>query len=152
MNNLVVLVLVFGIGSLSTEFAAAENPIRNPETVTLDALVKTYEPVLFTHARHASVAGQCGSCHHQHGGSASCKDCHSLSAAAFKESVTNNFTACRNCHGAADRANPGMPSLKVAYHRACFECHKGMGDIGLDPKGCTEMCHAAKDQRTGKKQ
>jgi hypothetical protein len=34
------------------------------------------------------------------------------------------------------------PGLKIALHRTCFQCHKGMGDIGTDPKGCTQICHA----------
>lgn len=124
----------------------AGNPAKSPYVVKLDSIQDKYESVIFDHKKHAGIAGDCGACHHQHGNSGKlpCKDCHSLSPSTFKESVVNNFMACKNCHSSFDRENPKMPSLKVAYHSTCFTCHKGMGSVGLDPKGCTELCHARK--------
>ena len=125
----------------------AESPARPPEIVTLDSISDKYESVSFTHERHASMAGNCGTCHHEHGnnGGLPCKDCHSISPSAFKSSVTRGFVACRNCHGAYSPSDPGMPGLKVAYHSKCFQCHRGMNNVGIDPKGCAELCHAGKD-------
>ena len=122
---------------------------KNPGVVTLDTISDKYEVVRFDHEKHSSIAGDCGTCHHEHGksGTLPCKDCHSVTPAVFKNSVVNSFTACKNCHAVADRDNPGTPGLKVAYHKTCFQCHRGMGNVGVDPKGCTEICHAKKAQR-----
>ncbi|MBI5098426.1 MAG: cytochrome c3 family protein [Nitrospirae bacterium] len=126
---------------------------KNPGVVTLDTLSDKYESVRFNHESHTSMAGNCGTCHHEHGNSAAlpCKDCHSITPAAFKNSVVNNFVACKNCHAVSDPDNPVMPGLKVAYHKTCFQCHRGMGNVGVDPKGCAEMCHAKKEQRVSMK-
>ena len=114
-----------------------------PGTIKLDSLMDKYQAVQFDHSKHTSLAGDCGACHHEHSGSRStCKDCHSVSKAVFQNSVSKSFTACKNCHDAVSPDNPGMPGLKAAYHRVCFECHRGLGNVGTDPAGCTEMCHS----------
>ena len=111
----------------------------------LDSLTDQYEAVEFDHSNHMLLADSCSTCHHEHGGSRSqCDDCHSVSESTFKSSVVNSFSACKDCHDDIDPDNPGMPGLKVAYHRVCFTCHIEMSDIGIDPRGCTEMCHAMK--------
>lgn len=114
----------------------------------LDSISDKYEPVKFNHTRHISIAGDCGICHHQHGNSGTlpCKDCHSVDKSVFRNSVVNGFMACKNCHGDLDRSNPGIPSLKTAYHSTCFKCHRGIGSVGTNPKGCTQMCHEKKRQ------
>jgi hypothetical protein len=121
--------------------------------VKLDSLVKIYKPVLFNHEKHTAIAGDCGICHHQHGKNASlpCHECHSIKASTFKADVTGSFMACKNCHGELDPASPQMPGLKVAYHRQCFQCHWGMADVGVNPKGCTVMCHDKRDQKVSAK-
>ena len=124
---------------------AAANVAKNPDTITLGSIAKTYPPVVFTHSKHAGLASNCGACHHHHN-NANCKDCHALNASA----VSSNFPACKNCHAARDRSSPGMPGLEVAYHRACFGCHRGMGNLGADPKGCNAVCHA-KAQKAARK-
>ncbi len=43
-----------------------------------------------------------------------------------------------------------MPGLKTAYHKQCFSCHRGMGNIGTDPKGCAEICHAKRAEKVSK--
>jgi len=122
-------------------------------SVKLDSIKNIYKPVLFNHEKHASIAGDCGKCHHQHGNNSSlpCNECHAMKAQSFKGSVKGNFMACKNCHGTYDPAMPAMPGLKVSYHRQCFQCHWGMGEVGLDPKGCTVMCHDKRDQKTSAK-
>lgn len=112
---------------------------------SLDSLMDQYEAVEFDHSNHMEMADGCSTCHHEHGSNNSrCSDCHSVSESMFKSSVVNSFAACKDCHDEPDPDNPGMPGLKVAYHRVCFNCHIEMSDIGMDPKGCTDMCHARK--------
>lgn len=118
--------------------------------LVLDRITETYAPVIFDHAMHEGQASGCNDCHHQHGGSAvqSCGECHKIDAAAFKRTAdVRKIKPCRDCHPASVQiGDPGKPTLKAAYHRACFRCHKEIGSVGQDPKGCTEMCHAAKAQ------
>ncbi len=117
--------------------------------VKLDSISRDYTPVRFDHPKHAAIAGDCGKCHHQHGNSASlpCRECHNVTASTFKSSKKSNFMACKNCHGSLDPAAPGMPGLKVAYHRQCFQCHRGMGEVGNSPQGCTLTCHDKRNQQ-----
>lgn len=147
LSILIISICIFFAASLYAGNA------KTPGIVKLDTLSDKYEPVRFDHAKHASIAGNCGTCHHEHGNSATlpCKDCHSIGHSTFKDSVTNNFMACKNCHSAYEPSNPSMPGLKVAYHKSCFECHRGMGNVGIDPSGCVQMCHAKKEQKIGMK-
>lgn len=149
-----ILTVTFAISiSIFAASLYAGNAAPSPEVITIDSLTDKYEPVFFTHARHISMAGGCGTCHHEHGNSGTlpCKECHSLAPSAFKNSVTRSFIACKGCHGAYSAANPKVPGLKVAYHSNCFQCHRGMGNVGIDPKGCTELCHARKEVKVSKK-
>jgi cytochrome c553 len=145
---IISLILVLCISSAASLYAGNA---KIPGIVKLDTISDKYEPVKFDHAKHASIAGNCGTCHHDHGKNSTlpCKDCHSISSSTFKNSVTNNFMACKKCHAANDPSNPAMPGLKVAYHKTCFECHRGMGNVGIDPIGCAQMCHAPKVQMIG---
>ncbi len=123
--------------------------LGTPETVVLDALVDEYQPVLFSHGTHAArFAGDCAFCHHQHeiSGRILCGNCHNIASDSFRKAVVNSFTPCRNCHAEYNPEMPEMPSLKVAYHRKCFKCHRGMGNLGKSPAGCTEMCHAGRSE------
>ena len=150
MKKFVILIISIGFCLfLSVSIGAG----KNPGVVTLDSISDKYEAVSFDHEKHTSLAGNCGACHHEHGNSGSlpCKDCHAVTPDTFKKSVTNSFVACKNCHVDADRENPAIPGLKVAYHKTCFQCHRGMGNVGVDPKGCAEICHAKKEQRAGVK-
>lgn len=119
-----------------------------PKTVTLGKVASQYGAVVFDHAGHVEMAGGCGDCHHQHAAdrSVSCRECHPLDAAAFRRATrTERFRPCSECHPASlSPSDLSRPALKAAYHRACFQCHKGTGGIGEDPKGCTEMCHEKK--------
>ena len=118
--------------------------------IVLGRIAEAYAPVVFDHAMHEGQASGCNDCHHQHGASQvlSCAECHAIDAAVFKRTANvRRIKPCRDCHPASVRAgDPGTPSLKAAYHRACFRCHKEIGSVGKDPKGCTEMCHAGKAQ------
>lgn len=135
--------------SLHAGSAAGTSPGTSmPGVSVLDSLVDKYEAVRFDHAMHTNFAEGCGSCHHQHGsGGDSCKTCHALESGVFKNAVVTSFLACKSCHGQLNPKAPEIPSLKVAYHQQCFGCHGTMGRIGLDPKGCTEQCHAARGAR-----
>ncbi len=117
----------------------------------LDSIKDTYSSVRFDHPKHVAIADSCATCHHEHSIAKGlpCKQCHSLTPAAFKNSVNNNFMACANCHGAYDPDNPRIPGLKTAYHKVCFSCHRGMAGIGTDPRGCAELCHSKKSDKVG---
>jgi hypothetical protein len=146
MKNMVLILFVAGISLFCAMTVYAGSAVKGPTTATLDSLSEKYGPVIFDHAKHTVIAGDCGICHHQHDHFAAlpCKECHSLDPSIFKNSVVNSFMACRNCHDRPDPSNPGMPGLKVAYHEKCFHCHRGMGEVGISPKGCTLMCHSKK--------
>ncbi len=133
--------------------SAAPSAGHLPGVRVLGSISDKYKPVTFDHPKHVMIADSCATCHHQHADTKKldCKDCHALDPSVFKKSVKNNFIACSNCHGAYDRENPSLPGLKVAYHRQCFQCHRGMGNVGLDPKGCTELCHAKKPEKLSAK-
>jgi len=151
MKKTLLLILAAATLILIASSLYAGSAAKVPDVITIESLTDKYEPVVFTHERHAALASNCGTCHHEHADNAKlpCKSCHSLDVAAFKNSVTNNFTACRCCHSAYSPDNPRMPGLKVAYHTQCMQCHKGMGNVGKDPKGCTELCHAKREITLG---
>jgi len=91
-----------------------------PDRVTIGSLGAWYGAVDFTHAKHASLSGDCSSCHHNSDGEA---------------------VACATCH--PEQTDPGSPStmtLKVAYHRRCLACHQAAGS---GPVGCVD-CHSRK--------
>jgi predicted CXXCH cytochrome family protein len=122
-----------------------------PQVIVIGSVAKAYGPVKFNHASHVSNAGACAECHHQHGTSPNlaCGECHAIDTSAFKKSVKlAKMRPCRECHSASYPAgDPGRPGLQVAYHRACFKCHRGdVGSVGKDPKGCVEMCHTPRAQ------
>lgn len=131
--------------------AAAALPVAasGPGVRVLDSIQNSYGPVTFDHGKHAMLATGCADCHHEHAIARGlpCKQCHSLTPAAFSGSVSQRFQPCSGCHADADPDNPGMPGLKTAYHRQCFTCHRGMGNIGKDPRGCAELCHGKKQDR-----
>jgi hypothetical protein len=142
MRRTIGILVILCLGLAAAVSLAASTHV--PGMIVLDSLQNAYSPVKFDHGKHAAIADNCAACHHEHSAGAGlpCKQCHALTPAAFKQSAIHSFMPCKNCHGALDRDNPGTPGLKVAYHRACFSCHRGMANIGTDPRGCTELCHA----------
>jgi hypothetical protein len=138
----IIFIPLFDAGDASDTLTSG----KIPEVSVLGSISDIYEPVEFDHLMHADMAEQCTVCHHQHpgGGALSCKECHSIEPSLFKESVVNNFLPCQSCHDVIDADYPEMPGLKGAYHRTCFTCHRGIANVGLDPQGCTEMCHKKK--------
>src|SRR5450759_2258729 len=66
-----------------------------PGTIVIKKLKNQYRPVTFNHEMHAAIAGNCGTCHHQHDEKirTSCKECHPL-----KASLRQGFAACSSCH------------------------------------------------------
>ena len=147
MKKIVFLIFILSACLFFVASLSIGNAAKLPETITLDSISDKFEAVIFTHETHATMADNCAACHHEHGNSASlpCKDCHSLSPSAFKSSVTSSFSACKDCHSDYSPSDPKMPGLKVAYHTKCFQCHRGMNNVGIDPKGCAELCHAKKE-------
>jgi hypothetical protein len=148
-KTVLILTIVAAIAFAAFTFPVGASGGSGPGTVVLGSLEDKYEPVRFDHAMHtAYFAKSCGDCHHEHGGyeSQPCKGCHDLGADDFKGTVVQSFMSCKSCHGEFNPSVPGMPGLKVAYHKQCFGCHRGMGNVGKSPSGCTEQCHAGKKQ------
>ena len=115
-----------------------------PGKLLLGSIAEQYRPVDFDHAKHVGISGSCAECHHQHdGGHLSCSNCHRIDAADFRKNLNPaRIRPCGECHPATYHSeNPGLPTLKAAYHRACLNCHREVGSVGKDPKGCTEFCH-----------
>jgi hypothetical protein len=120
--------------------------VTMPGTIVIKHIMNQYGPVTFNHEMHVGIAGNCGTCHHQHDEKvkAGCTECHSLSAGAFKASAKHGFSPCNSCHADPSPDMPEMPGLKVALHKKCFSCHLGMGELGASPGACTKTCHAKK--------
>ena len=133
------------LGGLNGSPATAEG-ITMPGTIVIKHLEDRYGPVTFNHEMHVGIAGNCGTCHHQHDEKvrAACTECHSLSAGAFKATAKHGFSPCNSCHSDPMPDMPEMPSLKVALHKKCFSCHVGMGELGSSPGACVKTCHARK--------
>ena len=138
------ILLTFSIIRAENRSQPSPSDKNSPKAVIkLDSLVNIYRPVTFDHEKHTAIANDCGVCHHQHGKNSSlpCHECHTIKTSTFKTTAHGGFMACKNCHGEYDPATPQIPGLKVAYHRQCFQCHRGMADVGISPKGCTNLCH-----------
>jgi len=117
---------------------------RGPGVVVLDNVEGSLGPVTFDHGTHTFMAESCAVCHHNHGSDNSrCSGCHDIGVEEFRRTAKESFLGCSNCHGSIDPDNPAMPSLKVALHTKCLACHRGMGNIGRSPSGCTEQCHVS---------
>jgi hypothetical protein len=141
---IILLILVIAVPILTFKVYSEESA-NLPTVRILSSISNIYEPVKFDHSIHTMYAGNCMTCHHEHPNNANqCKQCHNIDESLFKKTAVGHFIACSSCHAEPDPSNPAMPGLKVAYHRKCFQCHRGMGKIGIDPKGCTELCHAKK--------
>jgi hypothetical protein len=136
LMSLVLLAVLTGL-------LASVEGISAPETITINYIQKKYGPVLFDHSMHTTVSEGCGKCHHMHNdkANATCRECHSLNPAQFKASAKQGFLPCSGCHTDFSPKTPGVPSLKVALHKKCFECHVGIGDLGSSPSGCVKTCH-----------
>lgn len=117
-----------------------------PGTVVIKYIEKQYSPVTFDHARHASLAGSCGRCHHEHIDTRApmCVKCHSLNSEAFKSTAIKGFHPCSACHKDYSPETPNVPGFKTALHKTCFECHMGIKELGTSPAGCVAMCHTRK--------
>lgn len=97
-----------------------------PEKVTIDEIVKIYEPVNFSHKLHADmseISGGCVQCHHY--------------------SIKGEIRPCEACHSPErKRDDVSRPDLKGAYHQQCMTCHrKWSGESDC------ESCHAFKDSK-----
>lgn len=153
------IVLCWLVALTATLYAGTDAPAARPAgsgngkmpgKVLLDSLADKHGPVNFDHEKHVETAGSCAECHHQHGGAQvpSCGGCHTVDAASFRKNVhLDRIRPCRECHPASyDAGKLDRPTLSAAYHRACIKCHREVGSVGADPKGCAEMCHESTAQ------
>jgi hypothetical protein len=135
---------------LSVSAYAAMDASDAPDSITIDAIAKYYEPVEFDHAMHTELADDCSVCHHHSTGNGTsdiyCSRCHS----DYQEL---DRVSCQDCHavdsfsaeainrqGQLDLYHSDMLGLKGAYHQNCLGCHQEMDG----PVGC-EDCHAKTD-------
>lgn len=95
-----------------------------PDTISIGAISKIYEPLKFTHDKHMEIESNCSACHHhsEQGATPTCASCHSDGDKVAKK---------RNIIG-----------LKDAYHGLCIGCHKKISG----PSGCTG-CHNKKNRK-----
>lgn len=144
-----LLTFLFGLFLVTLPFATRTGSVSYPEVIVLNSISNKYTPVTFHHKKHIQMSQGCSQCHHEHqkNENLSCKGCHSLSSSVFKGSVHKNFMACKDCHSEFNPQVPQMPDLKAAYHRVCFQCHRGMDSVGIEPKGCTQKCHSLKTEK-----
>lgn len=123
-----------------------------PDFIALDSLVRLYEKVNFSHAKHIGLTNNCAQCHHHTTGTAvdnpNCVRCH-------KNSGATKNVACRGCHSSQpfssetireNRSNRSIyhkdkPGLKGAYHLTCRGCHAQYGLL----TGCQD-CHPRKKE------
>lgn len=91
-----------------THVRTAHNLKEAPDSMLLNELEATYQPVHFDHKLHAGMAemrDSCSTCHHY--------------------SPKGKIPACKECHTpAGDPKNLRQPGLKGAYHRMCLSCHR----------------------------
>jgi hypothetical protein len=137
------------VGTLPIPGLAAMDKLDAPDTVTIDAMAKLYEPVKFSHKRHTKLA-RCNDCHHFTTGhqdmDPNCIRCHAHSPEA-------STVSCKGCHSKKQfypeqviaAENPNLyhidkPGLKGAYHLNCVPCHVEKNA----PSDCTG-CHALTD-------
>jgi hypothetical protein len=81
---------------------------EGPDVVVIDQLADLYEPVVFAHQLHATMANMNGGC----------ENCHHYSE------TSGEIPPCRSCHDAErTEVDLRMPALKGAYHRQCINCH-----------------------------
>ncbi|MGD8439425.1 MAG: cytochrome c3 family protein, partial [Holophagae bacterium] len=110
-----------------------------PDEVTIDLLSDAYQGSKLPHMKiirrldggirasslasrfHGSLDVMCSGCHHH-------------------SPVGQRPPRCVSCHGNDNAPTVDRPSLKVAYHRQCVECHQRLGL----KTGCTD-CHPAKE-------
>jgi len=109
-----------------------------PESIILQTLRNEYDGVNFDHKIHVDKSKGCSDCHHHSSAEETrkCAECHDLKKMAVKESVVENFLACKSCHRKYSPDSPSMPGLLTAFHMQCFVCHKTEG-----PEACKKTCH-----------
>ncbi len=101
-----------------------DDDLPREAVMVLDELENVYDPVYFSHEKHAQMSemsGQCENCHH------------------FVP-ATSGHPACKECHAPEGIKSKIEPSLKAAYHRQCLDCHSEW-----DTETHCEWCHRKKE-------
>jgi hypothetical protein len=89
----------------------------------LDELEKVYDPVLFSHGKHAQMSAMSGGC----------ENCHHFAPPSA------GHPPCKECHVPVGLRGKVQPGLKAAYHRQCLECH-----AEWDTESHCDLCHTKK--------
>jgi hypothetical protein len=100
------------------------NDLPHQKVMVLDDLENVYDPVYFSHEKHAQMS-EMGD---------GCESCHHFAPA------TSGHPACRNCHSTSISGSGQIePTLKAAYHQQCLACHREW-----DTLTHCEWCHRKK--------
>ena len=98
-----------------------------PDFLIIDSLSAEYEPVVFSHRRHAEMTemnGGCESCHHHN--------------------PPGKLLACSACHKKSNDDDLMRPKLKAAYHQLCIQCHRRW-DIRWQKRSDCIGCHPKRE-------
>jgi len=99
-----------------------------PESISIRNDKKIFEPVVFTHRKHADMSEMgagCVTCHH------------------YAEDEI--YDPCADCHtNDPDDLKSGMPSMNAAFHRKCLNCHRDWNASNV-----CGTCHFQKAENAG---
>ena len=103
--------------------AGLQGGLPGETVMVLDEMEKVYDPVYFSHEKHAQMSEMSGGC----------TNCHHFVPA------TQGHPACKECHAPNAENSKIEPGLKAAYHRQCLDCHSEW-----DTETHCEWCHRKK--------
>ncbi|MBU3916852.1 cytochrome c family protein, partial [bacterium] len=110
------------ISLISEEYKAVHFPHR----IIIETLMNKIEDNVLAARFHQGKDVVCESCHHNSPG------------------ITNPPPKCISCHASSENEQDGgVPGIKAAYHRQCFECHEKMEIKKPVSTDCT-ACHKEK--------
>jgi hypothetical protein len=149
-NPLIFGVLLF---SMSASYPIAASCQSIPDSITLNANGKLFQPFSFNHAKHIQKIKECSDCHHHTTGTLvldqNCVRCH-------KNSSATAVVACKGCHSPTpfspetlaekrseqQRYHQGKMGLKGAMHQSCIGCHSRLAAGPVECQGCHKRSKA----------
>ncbi len=120
-----------------------------PATVEISSMSREYHAVKFPHDTHmkklrAGIVLRSPALAGVHSrNSLECMACHHHSPPITEETTP---PACGSCHPNHQNTDKDRPSLKVAYHQRCMDCHTRMGLEKPKASDC-QSCHRKKNEK-----
>ncbi|MDP2757922.1 MAG: cytochrome c3 family protein [Desulfurivibrionaceae bacterium] len=99
-----------------------------------DLVIKGKKPAIFSHAKHAALGLDCGSCHHD-------AKHQPVTEAAIAALGKTDGLQCASCHN-AKFADPKLQKPMDVFHARCKTCHATGVNGKKGPTGCI-ACHTA---------